>query len=439
MCGSDNVEHYTAFFDKNNAETNLGLCSICQSIVPEYNIIESESAIKQQTKFHEVWWKDTTKEELENDLNSLHELVKFLGMYLGEPAEKNVVLEIGSGRGGLLKALIDAGYNAIGCEPASKLVDLARRFYSLPPEILFELTADRFIDDVVSTIDTKPRSVILWHVLEHVKNPLLLLKKLAAVLDDDGSIILQLPLLKKDYVYPEHYYFVSHETPNYIANKLGFTVGDIKYDADNLFVTICFLKSPGANRVNGGFLYEGVVPNPLAQGLLLRDEAISRQQYLLKERMIAIQSMEQMIIERDITIKEQQSLLDSHHEAMISMERLIDEKSQTIADHVSLLGEHDTAVGAMKKHIHDRDVQIAEQNKIIGDLVAMRQTTERRLEKLQLEVDGLQELNVNQEGLIRSLEASVNERSAEVVKIKKEISEIEARAAYKLLRRIGLF
>ncbi|MGO1163801.1 methyltransferase domain-containing protein [Brucella pseudogrignonensis] len=495
LCGSVEVKHCTAFVDKSGASVNLGVCIICEAIQPEYSIIDPRRALRQQTSFHESWWKDSTEEVLDEELANLKDLVSVLKAYLGPPAEDNVVLEIGAGRGGLLKALLDSGYNAKGCEPATELVELARKFYSLAPDVLFDLTANDFIEDIVSELPVKPNSFILWHVLEHVENPLSLLEKLARLLKDDGCILLQLPLLKIDYVYPEHYYFVSHRTSKFIANSIGLVLDDIEYDVDNLFATICLRKTSSVTDEEFRFLGLAELPTPLAQGILLREASLSSQKDLLEERMDAIRSMEQMIIERDGSLSSQGDLLEERMEAIRSMEQMIIERDESLSSQKDLLEERMDAIRSMEQMIIERDGSLssqgdlleermeairsmeqmiierdeslssqrnlleerakslesmermiadqkhksAEQNATIENLEIKLKQVELQCEHQKLHIQDIEQKSADREAVVKSLEVLVTDHAKIVADLEGVISEIEAKPLYKLLHRIGLF
>ena len=337
LCRRPALKFHAYFPDQHNQQVDLWMCHACKCIVPKYTLEVSVNPIEQQTSFHENWWRGSTDGEFIKTLEELKPLIRDLRPCLGDPGPQNVVLEIGSGRGSLLRALVDAGYKAYGCEPSSALCRLAREHYLLTPELLFELPADQFIKDVVPSLPASPNAIILWHVLEHLEFPLLLLRNLSGILATNKCLILQLPLLCQQYVYPEHYFFVTHETLGFISSELGLELDAVDYDTYNLFVTAHFKKSATyvANRLLP-FLQYDTIPSWLTQSILLRDRGN--------------QALRSVVRERDETIRAQTKLIDDGVAGMTAMERMIRERDETIRAQTKLIDHGIAELESFKKN-----------------------------------------------------------------------------------------
>lgn len=94
------------------------------------------------------------------------------------------VLDVGAGTGLLVAALLDAGFDATGSEP-SRASSHAARAAGLPVE-----TAP--LEDIEAEgLD----AVVLWHVLEHLEDPLAALRRIRSWLKPRGALLIGVPNL----------------------------------------------------------------------------------------------------------------------------------------------------------------------------------------------------------------------------------------------------
>jgi len=338
LCGSVDIGFALRFPDVNGKLIDLYTCAQCTSLIPQFESIDSDDALGQQIRFHEDWWKDSLADDLDRSLRNMTGVVSQLQPVLGLPQDVGgAVVEVGCGLGTMLRALTDAGYSTLGCEPSARLSEIARTHYGIPQGVLFEMTADAFLNGPVSQLSQPPRAIVLWHVLEHLSEPLSLLFRIHDVLPCGGHLILQLPLLHQPYVYPEHYFFVSETSVNYLASRCGFEVILLEYDQDNFFLTACLRRSAS--------IFDAVIDSsalsnhtgPVANAILLRDRSIIEKCALLDERWSAMQSMEAMIRERDETIRAQTQLIDDKVAGMNTMEMMIRERDEYLSEKESEL------------------------------------------------------------------------------------------------------
>ncbi|WP_225135876.1 class I SAM-dependent methyltransferase [Pseudomonas putida] len=368
LCGSEGLVYSESFWGADNVAINVATCSCCQSFIPEY-IVGSEpevSATLQQVKFHEDWWDESSKDELDEVLSNVKNLVGDLQTYLGSNDPDNLVIELGSGRGSLLRALLDEGYNAYGCEPAPKLVALARQHYGLAQDRLFEIPGGQFLDHVVPALTGHVQAIVLWHVLEHLENPMQLVGKLYEMLREGGCLILQLPMFCKQYVYPEHYFFPSQATFEYMAKSVGFQVEAVDYDLNNFFVTVCFRKSTLSVLSKTNELIEKMSNmTAFAQAVFLRDEviqerekAVAAQAQIINSNIQGMKLMESLIFERDQTVHAQTKIIDEKVLGMNVMTTMIDEREKNLEVASAVVISQEAEISSMESVIKDMTLTI---------------------------------------------------------------------------------
>lgn len=93
------------------------------------------------------------------------------------------VLDVGSGRGELLKRLSENGYAVTGCDMDDTCVELGSAYGEVRKLAVEDIAPEQF--------DGKFDCVVMSHVLEHVENPREALKRISAVLD--GVMVLSVP------------------------------------------------------------------------------------------------------------------------------------------------------------------------------------------------------------------------------------------------------
>lgn len=175
------------------------------------------------------------------------------------------VLDIGSGYGFFIKAIGDAGFQTTGLEVSS-----ARR------EIAKTVTNVRLLSKAISgpNITKNHYDIItLFHVLEHIKDPIRLCENLKSFLKKDGTLIIEIPntnhyLLKINKPYQEFYWqraHISYFTPETVLKVLKIAgyrkikiMGIQRYSFINALCWIFLgkpqLENPSYQTVTFGFL-----------------------------------------------------------------------------------------------------------------------------------------------------------------------------------------
>ncbi len=101
-------------------------------------------------------------------------------------APEGVLLEVGSATGEFVEEATAVGYEAIGVEPSKWAADMARRSDA---EVFCGTLADWRAEYAGFTVD----AVAMFHVLEHLEDPVEVLGECRSVLAEDGLLFIEVP------------------------------------------------------------------------------------------------------------------------------------------------------------------------------------------------------------------------------------------------------
>ncbi len=139
------------------------------------------------------------------------------------------LLDIGAGRGMLVNVASEKGFEAKGIEINKNDSEYARKI----------LKANVTTEDVFkANMDEKYDVIVMNHVLEHIENPIDLLKRAKFLLKEDGIILIGLPnvasawrVIQGESWYPyqhtQHIWHFSPKTLKHALIKAGFKVKKI--------------------------------------------------------------------------------------------------------------------------------------------------------------------------------------------------------------------
>lgn len=172
---------------------------------------------------------------------TLHaDIIQALGGDPAVPAPRRV-LDVGCGTGDLVRSLADAGWDAHGTEPSAEIA-AAGRALGLDIEIK---PARMYLHDWLAAGHPRFGAVTLINVLEHVPDPIGLLRDIAGVLAPGGRLVLRVP---NDFnplqmaalralggepwwvVSPDHLNYFDHASLRSVVERLGFEVVDQSAD-----------------------------------------------------------------------------------------------------------------------------------------------------------------------------------------------------------------
>jgi len=115
---------------------------------------------------------------------SVKRKIKIIDKSLGDRDEKISILDVGCGSGDFLLKLDSKKFEKFGCE-------ISKEGY----EICVKKGLDVFNRDLegLNLGEKKFDVITLWHVLEHIGNPVPIFNKINCILKDDGVLVIQTP------------------------------------------------------------------------------------------------------------------------------------------------------------------------------------------------------------------------------------------------------
>lgn len=242
-CGLENLVVALRTHDQHENIVTILHCTNCCALVPDYPQTHSEM-ISHQAEFHANYWSDSTREEVAREARKMSQTVYFYKRYLDYFDPGTEVLDLAGGRGLLTKALLDNGYSARGCDASRELVQIGRNYLDLPDHIYTNEDISGFIERYKSSIKQPVGAIFLWHVIEHLEDPIGILDSLKSLLKPDGVIIAQGPLLDKNYIFPEHRFLHSESNIGWISKKLDMKLLFLDSHSEERFASFV-LANPG--------------------------------------------------------------------------------------------------------------------------------------------------------------------------------------------------
>lgn len=277
FCSGKQLRQTFTLPDASNRPLQIWQCQSCYCHIPETAFDRAKPVTEpEQVRYHEALWSQSPDQELEKLAKDLRQMVQQMAPLLGPATPGRKIVELGCGRGALLKALLDCDYDAMGCEPSADLVSRAHSFYHLDRTALSQQTANSLLDQL-ATSGMRPSVFILWHVLEHICDPLPLVRRCIELMPDDGRLILQLPLLAQPYLVPEHYFFFTEETLNVLSDHLKQLPCRSSIDTENCFLNV-YIGAPFAEMDAPSLMtekLESTASTALAEPIITRDEIIA--------------------------------------------------------------------------------------------------------------------------------------------------------------------
>lgn len=151
---------------------------------------------------------------------------------IGKLKKTDRILDVGCGSGRLPYALSRVGFkNLLGVDPF------------LEKDIRFKNGLEILKKDILDLPDSMKFDVIMFHhSLEHIKEQLKVLEKTKKLLSKNGFCLIRIPIAsswawkhyRENWVQldaPRHFFLHTVKSLEYLANKVGLELQDVKYDS----------------------------------------------------------------------------------------------------------------------------------------------------------------------------------------------------------------
>jgi len=251
------------------------------------------SPLPDKLTIEQIYTRNSSQKKLEFEVFSSKHLTSLKKNLIIEPLLKKLksrynqnnnprLLDIGCSTGWITSVARDLGFDVIGLEVNPHFAQFGREKYGLN-------IIESYIEEFSS--DKKFNSATMFHVLEHLPDPLQVLKKVGELLDDKGNLLVVVPnaksigvsIFKEHYNWnaPDHISFFSPDSIKLILNKAGFKVININnltspplllYSFNNLMKYYDKSKLIIKNPFLGNFLF---TPLSILGKLINRGEVIA--------------------------------------------------------------------------------------------------------------------------------------------------------------------
>lgn len=235
ICNSDNLEHIISLGDQPLANNlirsekdkyvsiplSLYICKKCSSV----QIVET---VEPKILFEKYLYISSFSKAL---ITSAEQLVPYL-IEKYNITNENIILEIGSNDGYLLKQYIKRGNKVLGIEPAENIARIANDESNVPT------VREYFNSDLAEKILFKYGKANVIHannVLAHIKDIHSVINGIKILLNTEGILVAEVVYLNEminsgsfDMIYHEHLFYYTINTFNYLMNMHGLEVFDVE-------------------------------------------------------------------------------------------------------------------------------------------------------------------------------------------------------------------
>ena len=184
LCGSSDAVPYAFRLPKHTeryySHVRRVKCCKCGFVYSDPQLTEKALHEKYQTAYDEE-----VKVVPEKVVLGKHKLLSELSQTVKNPAQVKI-LDIGCNIGSWLRIAQEFGFEVFGVEIASNCVNYARNVFGLKNVKNTNLFDARYPDEFFDL-------VVLWHTLEHVSDPLALLKEIKRILKPGGTFRIGVP------------------------------------------------------------------------------------------------------------------------------------------------------------------------------------------------------------------------------------------------------
>jgi len=199
-------------------------CCVCALVF--VNPRPSTAALRQYYGAKDLMQHDAWSAYFQHSSDQLRDLwqERLRDLHRWKPGSGLRLLDVGSGYGDFLYHASSSGWDVLGFEFAPAVAEVCKQKYGIPVQVgqLSEIGLQAASFDAIT----------MWHVLEHLPQPVSVLQRTLQLLAPGGLLALEVPnlnfLVRKSYRYPLsatlHLYHFTPATLTSMVRKVGFKV-----------------------------------------------------------------------------------------------------------------------------------------------------------------------------------------------------------------------
>lgn len=220
--------------DNDGKEAQIYQCTGCGVLINESILIPDSQNEQMQSEFLEKIYsgESWSQKEVENQLETYRRMLDHL-LEISQLQKFEIFVDVGSGSGFAAVASISK-FNTVFATDLR--IDIVKS--NLARLDLKTIRLEKTLIPAVNQVDC----YFLWHVLEHLKDPIDALMDMKHKLRNGGVIIFQVPLFRKENSFYQHYHFYNANTIRFIAELTGLKLVAIEFDMDLAFLTAILSK-----------------------------------------------------------------------------------------------------------------------------------------------------------------------------------------------------
>ncbi|MDC3044737.1 methyltransferase [Prochlorococcus sp. AH-736-B04] len=241
VCNTTNeAKIFTKFGYKKNEIRDMYICKICLCIFDKltYQINHIKSDIKEET--FTSTYKTNSESEAKNKLKKIENLSETITKNINKfNKNSKYIYEIGCGAGYLSYALAKKNLN----KEVIAIDDRDLQFLEME-KYLGKISNLKFQKSIKNIKNSKNiENLVMWHVLEHIKNPSFFLLDIKDKISDNFFGIFQIPIFKKEHISNDHFIFYSPESINFLAKKINAEIKIIGFDINNQYLSFTLTRN----------------------------------------------------------------------------------------------------------------------------------------------------------------------------------------------------
>jgi len=247
LCDSSKTETLATRDRRGKALRNV-ICCQCGLVrvdpLPDTATLQTFYASEYRLQYKRAWH-PRPRHVFRDTHGALHRARRLLEFY--RPGMS--LLDIGCGAGFFLYLLKKLSIDAAGLEPNIGYAEFAREELQLDNIFngtLMEFSPGRSFD-----------LITINHVFEHLDQPLAALQKMAALLNSQGDILMEIPNIESTYRAPDrifhigHLYWFNPINIQVLVQKAGLTIADMQVQGGNGHINLVIRKDPDRVTVSG--------------------------------------------------------------------------------------------------------------------------------------------------------------------------------------------